>query len=91
VLTTELVSKEAKLPQCTLQEAGWEPLYDEAVSRVTLVEPSDTATVSVEPMESAADLVLGVWEALQRQRLPQSFRRNALERKSCALYADFLR
>ena len=59
------MSNEAKLPQWTLQDAGCEPLYEEAVSKVTLVDPSDTATVSVDPMESPADLVLGVCEALE--------------------------
>lgn len=68
-MTTELVSKEAKLPQWTLQDAACDPLCEEAVSNVILVDPSETATVSVDPIESAADLVLGVWEALQKKIL----------------------
>lgn len=60
MLITELVSKEARLPQWALQEAVWEPLWDEAVSSVRFVEPSDTAIVSVDPMGSPPDLVLAV-------------------------------
>lgn len=67
-MTTELVSNDAKLPQCTLHEAGCDPLCEEAVSNVILVDPSETATVSVDPIESAADLVLGVWEALKKKK-----------------------
>lgn len=54
------MSKEARLPQWALQEAVCEPLWDEAVSRVRFVEPSDTAMVSVDPMGSPPDLVLAV-------------------------------
>lgn len=64
VLSTELVSKEAKLPQCALHDAGWEPLCDEAVSNVTVVEFSDTAIVSVDPI-CGSDLILAEWDALK--------------------------
>lgn len=72
MFNTELVSNEARLPQCALQEAACEPLWEEAVSKVTVVEPSETAMVSVEPMGSPPDLVLAVWDALKlkiRQRM----------------------
>ena len=62
VLCTELVSKDAKLPQCARQEAGCDPLWEDAVSSVTVVEFSETAMVSVEPIGS--DLVLVECEAL---------------------------
>lgn len=61
------MSNEAKLPQCALQDAGCDPLCEDAVSSVTIVEPSDTAIVSVEPIESAPERVLGVCDALDQR------------------------
>lgn len=65
MLWTELVSKEARLPQWALQDADWEPLWEEAVSNVTAVDPSDTTIVSVEPMGSPPDLLVE-WDALKK-------------------------
>lgn len=66
VLRTELVSKDARLPQWALQDPCWEPLCEEAVSKVTVVEFSETAIVSVEPIGSPPDLVLAEWDALKK-------------------------
>lgn len=52
VLSTEVVSKEAREPQIAWQEAVWEPLWLDIVSTVTLVDTSLTVTVSVDPMLS---------------------------------------
>lgn len=66
VLSTEFVSNEARLPQCARQDAGCEPLCEEAVSNVTVVEFSETAIVSVEPIGSPPDLVLVPWNGLMK-------------------------
>ena len=55
MLSTELVSKEARLPQRARQEALCEPLLhvcDDTVSNVTFVDTSLGVIVSVDPIES---------------------------------------
>lgn len=64
MLSTEFVSNDAKLPQWTRHDPGCEPLCEDAVSNVTVVEFSETAIVSVEPIGSPPERVLAECEAL---------------------------
>lgn len=68
MLSTELVSNEAKLPHIARQDAGWEPLCDETVSNVMFVDTSLGVIVSVEPIGSPAEpeRILALCDVLQK-------------------------